>query len=66
MTTLTGVERRIRLASLIVLGGLVAEGISFLWHSPLSMLLFMVLCPIVVLGGIVFYLLTLLHIDRSR
>ena len=66
MIALTPIERRIRLASLIILGGLVAEAVSFLWHSPLSMLLFMVLCPIVVLGGIVFYLLTLLKIDRVR
>ena len=58
-------ERRIRTAGLLVALGLVLEAGSLLWHHPLSFVFFAATGPILILGGIGFYLLSLVHRDNG-
>ncbi len=54
------IERRIRLAGILVAAGLVVQLVSFLWIHPLAFLAFLLIgLPLVALGILV-YLLTIL------
>jgi hypothetical protein len=52
---MTRMERRIRIASILVLVGLLIECVTFAWKSPLAFFLFLIFgCGIAALGIFVF------------
>jgi hypothetical protein len=59
-------EARLRQAGSLVAGGLVIEAVSLLWHHPLSFVLFAATTPLLVLGGIAVYLLSLTRLEERR
>jgi hypothetical protein len=56
---MSGIERRIRIAGLLIAVGLVVEAASLLWHHPLSFVFFAAIAPVLILAGIASYLLAL-------
>jgi len=62
MTTL---ERRIRLAAILVILGLVVEGVSFLWSSPLAFFLFLIGACGLAAAGIAIYLASLITVGHG-
>ena len=60
MSSLLGVEKRIRVAALLVGAGLVVAGGTLFWEHPVSFLVYLLLGGILVVAGIAWYLLTLL------
>jgi hypothetical protein len=49
---ITPIERRIRIASILVIAGLLVEAASFFWKSPLSFFLFLfVACGLAAAGS---------------
>lgn len=63
MTTI--IEHRIRLASVLVILGLVVEIVSFLWKSPLAFFLFLVGACGIAAAGILLFLVSLVTVDRE-
>ncbi|HEU5311310.1 MAG TPA: hypothetical protein VFV24_07640 [Candidatus Eisenbacteria bacterium] len=63
MTTI--IEQRIRLASVLVILGLVVEIVSFLWKSPLAFFLFLVGACGIAAAGILLFLVSLVTVDRE-
>ena len=59
------IERRIRLASLLVIAGLLVEAVSFFWKSPLSFFLFLFVACGLAAGGIVFFLISLITVGGA-
>ena len=59
------IEARIRRAGLLVATGLVLEAASLLWRHPLSFVFFAATGPLLVVGGIALYLLSLVRADGS-
>jgi hypothetical protein len=53
------IDRRLRLASLFVLTGLVVEGLSLLWNHPLSFFAFLGIGGLLIFIGILVYLAAL-------
>jgi hypothetical protein len=62
---LTTIERRIRLASVLVILGLCVEIVSFLWKSPLAFFLFLVGACGIAAAGILLFLVSLVTVDRE-
>jgi hypothetical protein len=62
---LTTIERRIRLASVLVILGLVLEVVSFVWKSPLAFFLFLVGACGIAAAGILLFLISLVTVDRG-
>lgn len=56
---MTKLEHRIRTAAFLVAAGLLVEIASLLWKHPLSFILFAVGVPLLLLGGIAMFLLSL-------
>ncbi|MGH7727113.1 MAG: hypothetical protein ACREOU_16965 [Candidatus Eiseniibacteriota bacterium] len=55
------IERQIRLAAGLAALGLVVEGVSLAWNSPLSFVLFAAAGPALIGAGTIVYLLALLR-----
>jgi hypothetical protein len=62
---LTAIERRIRIASVLVIVGLLVELASFLWKSPLSFFLFLIGACGITAAGILLFLVSLVTADRE-
>ena len=62
---MTTIERRIRLASVLVILGLVVEIVSFFWKSPLAFFLFLVGACGIAAAGILLFLVSLVTVDRE-
>ena len=62
---MTTIERRIRLASVLVILGLVVEIVSFAWKSPLAFFLFLVGACGIAAAGILLFLVSLVTVDRE-
>ena len=60
------IESRLRRAGLMVAAGLAIEAASLLWRHPLSFVFFAATGPLLVLGGIGLYLLSLIRDDDER
>jgi hypothetical protein len=58
-------ERKLRLASLLVLLGIVIEALSFVRLHPLAFLGFLAFGGLAIAAGVVLYLLSLLDTDSS-
>ena len=59
-TTLTKLERRLRLAGYLLIGGLLVELVTLRWAHPTAFLFFLLLGGGLMAIGILIYLLTLL------
>jgi hypothetical protein len=59
------IERRIRLASVLVVVGLLVEVASLLWKSPLAFFLFLVGACGIAAAGILLFLVSLVTVDRE-
>lgn len=59
------IERRIRLASLLVIAGLLVEAASFFWRSPLSFFLFLFVACGLAAAGIVLFLISLITVGGA-
>lgn len=53
------ISKKLRLAGIFIILGLIVEGLSLLWNHPLSFLAFLCIGGIFLLLGIVIYLLAL-------
>ena len=62
---MTTIERRIRIASVLVVLGLVVEIVSFVWKSPLAFLLFLIGACGIAAAGILLFLISLVTVDRE-
>ena len=62
---ITPIERRIRLASLFVIAGLLVEAVSFFWKSPLSFFLFLFGACGLAAAGIVLFLISLITVGGA-
>lgn len=60
------IERRIRLAGLLIVLGLISQLVTFLWIHPLAFMAFLLLgCPLVA-AGILIYLYSLVTTESSE
>ena len=62
---MTTIERRIRLAAVLVIIGLLVEAVSFLWGSPLSFFLFLIGACGIAAVGILLFLVSLVTADHE-
>lgn len=62
---MTKIERRIRIASVLVILGLLVEAASFLWKSPLSFFLFLIGACGIAAAGILLFLVSLVTVDQE-
>lgn len=60
------IERRIRLAGLLIALGLISQLVTFLWIHPLAFMAFLLIgCPLVAIG-ILLYLYSLVATESSE
>jgi len=59
------ISRRLRTAGILVVLGLVVEGLSLLWNHPLSFVIFLGIGGLFLFLGIVIYLTALVSPGRS-
>lgn len=62
---MTTIERRIRTSAVLVISGLLVEGASFLWASPLAFFLFLIVACGLAASGIALYLVSLVTVRQS-
>jgi hypothetical protein len=62
---LTRIEKRIRIASLLVVAGLLVEIASFVWKSPLAFFLFLGVACGIAAAGIVLFLISLVTMSQE-
>ncbi len=58
--------KRLRIAGILIIVGLVVEGLSLLWNHPLSFVAFLGVGGILLAAGMLLYLWTLVSHDSSR
>jgi hypothetical protein len=56
------ISRRLRLSGILIIVGLVVEGLSLVWNHPLSFVAFLGLGGLLLAAGIVLYLWTLVSV----
>ncbi|HEX8998748.1 MAG TPA: hypothetical protein VGB07_02540 [Blastocatellia bacterium] len=61
---LTRIEKRIRLAGVLVIAGLLVELVTMNWSHPTAFLFFLLLGGLLMASGIVVYLLTLVSAEN--
>ena len=64
-TPLTKTERRIRVAGLLIIAGLLVELVTLHWSHPTAFLFFLLLGGTLMGLGIILFLLTLVSAERS-
>jgi len=62
---MTSIEGRIRVASILVIAGMLVELLSFHWRSPLAFFLFLIGACGITLLGIVLFLISLITVADS-
>ena len=62
---IVGLERRLRLAGLLLIVGLLVEGICLLWARPLAFILLVGVGGLLCGGGIAVYLYSLVSIGET-
>jgi hypothetical protein len=62
---MTVMERRIRIASTLVVLGLLVECATFVWKSPLAFFLFLIAGCGIAAAGILLFLVSLITVDRG-
>jgi len=60
---LTKIERRIRIAGILLLGGLLVELVTLRWSHPTAFLFFLLLGGVLIALGIVVYLFALVSTE---
>jgi hypothetical protein len=59
------VSKRLRLAGILVILGLLVQALTLLWNHPLSFLAFLGLGGLLLFAGIVVYLFTLISAPKT-
>jgi hypothetical protein len=59
------VSKRLRLAGILVILGLLVQALTLLWNHPLSFLAFLGLGGLLLFAGIVVYLFTLISAPKA-
>jgi hypothetical protein len=59
------VSKRLRLAGILVILGLLVQGVTLLWNHPLAFMAFLGLGGLLLFAGIVIYLFTLISAPKS-
>jgi hypothetical protein len=62
---LTRIERRIRLAGILLIAGLLVELVTLRWSHPTAFLFFLLLGGVFMALGIVIYLLSLISAENK-
>ena len=62
---ITPIERRIRIASILVIAGLLVEAASFFWRSPLSYFLFLFGACGLAAAGILLFMISLVTVGGT-
>ena len=57
--------RRLQLAGVLIISGLVVQGVSLFWNHPLSFLVFISVGTLLLAVGIVIYLLTIVSVPHE-
>ena len=65
-TYLTKIERRIRLAGIMLIAGLLVELVTLRWSHPTAFLFFLLLGGALLALGIVIYLLSLVSAEKKQ
>ena len=65
LTQANPINARLRLSGSLIALGLLVEALSLLWNHPLSFIAFVTLGGLLVAGGIVLYLFTLVNISSA-
>ena len=63
---LTPLEKRVRLASGLVLAGLIVEALTIEWHHPVAFMVFLMPGALLLFVGIVVFLLSLVSFPHSK
>lgn len=59
------IRKKLRFSGLLIIVGLVVEGISLLWNHPLSFFVFILVSGIAIFAGVVLFLLGLISSKAS-
>lgn len=59
-------ERRLQVAGLLLILGLLVQGVCLLWSRPLAFLVFAGIGGLFLLAGIIIYLFSLVSVDSAR
>ncbi len=59
-------SKKLRIAGILIIVGLVVEGLSLLWNHPLSFVAFLGVGGILLAAGMLLYLWSLVSHDSSR
>ena len=65
LTQANSINARLRLSGGLIVLGLLVQALSLLWNHPLSFIAFVSLGGLLVAGGIVLYLFTLVSISSA-
>jgi len=63
--TSTGIERRIRIAGILIVLGLSMELISLMWSHPTAFLLFLFVGAVLIAAGLLYYLYSLIAREKE-
>jgi hypothetical protein len=55
------IEKRLRIAGILIGTGLAVEGVSLIWTHPLSFIVFLGACGILLGAGLLMFLVTLIR-----
>jgi hypothetical protein len=58
------ISKRVRIAGVLILLGLLVEGLSLMWNHPLSFIAFLAVGGLLLAAGVVVYLLMLLFAGK--
>lgn len=59
------IERRVQLSGLLLMIGMLIELLSLVWSHPIAFLIFIVISGSFIISGIVYYLVSLITMDKS-
>ena len=64
-TKRTGIERRLQIAGMLIVVGMLVELISLLWSHPVAFLIFIMVGGVFIIAGVGYYLTSLILPERS-
>jgi hypothetical protein len=66
MAGANAIEKRLQIAAILIILGLLVEAVCLLWARPLAFLIFVGIGMLLMFAGIVFYLISLVTVGAGR
>jgi hypothetical protein len=63
---MTNMEKRLRVSGILIILGLIVEGLSLIWARPIAFVVFILVGGTLITAGIVVYLLSLVSMAQSE